>query len=396
MEKKGNSKLVWYVLFVFMTVILCYLFTVVYFYFISPYNISLKLAFWPFNSEEQVADMYCEATVEIEFDVTNEEFVEEKKTVLGVNVRQDGYVVAPASDFLNVKDDTSIKIYSVSGKVFLGKLLFLDERFDLAILKCESVDKNDDVKLPFVKIGSLSNVEKDLEIISVSTPVSDKKLHFGAVSEINCYDYVSSSKDGQNVVESLSEFCFAVSFADENYEGGAIFDQNASLLGFTYCNYSVENWTESTVLPVEMVKIVLDDVVNAYQNEKLFSCEFVDCFCGFDIYELECYDECSKTNTGNEDEFFFNGSWHQYNDSTTAFLTSDKDGLYLMEDFAYKDATIEAGNVIIALQIDGENIEISTRYEFFWYIYQLREGDTVKIFFEPVSDTLSNNVVITL
>ena len=73
-EKNSTKKLVWYVLFALVTVVCCYLFVVVFFYFIYPYNISLKLAFWPFVSEEQVGQMYSEATVKVTFKYQNDEF----------------------------------------------------------------------------------------------------------------------------------------------------------------------------------------------------------------------------------------------------------------------------------------------------------------------------------
>ena len=90
-EKKSNWKVFWYVILAFIAVVLCYLFVVIYFFYISPNNISLKLGFWPFLSDQTVGEMYLDATVELNFKA-NEEFDVLDKSVVGVNIREDGYI----------------------------------------------------------------------------------------------------------------------------------------------------------------------------------------------------------------------------------------------------------------------------------------------------------------
>ena len=94
MADNGKKKLIWTILFSVITIVLCYLFIVVYFYFINPYNISMRLTFWPFVSERQVGEMYNEATVDVAFTYINEETDEEETiSATGVNVNQNGFII---------------------------------------------------------------------------------------------------------------------------------------------------------------------------------------------------------------------------------------------------------------------------------------------------------------
>ena len=101
MEKQSNKKVFWYILFAVITVVLCYLFLVVYLYFISPYNISLKLTFWPFQTTGSMGNLYMDSVVEIKFQA-NEDLDVVEKSVVGVNVREDGFIVA---EYQNKTDD---------------------------------------------------------------------------------------------------------------------------------------------------------------------------------------------------------------------------------------------------------------------------------------------------
>ena len=71
---KSNSKLLWYIVFALLTVVMCYFFVVIYFYYISPYSVANRMTFWPFATEKQVAEMYSDTVVEINFSVENEDF----------------------------------------------------------------------------------------------------------------------------------------------------------------------------------------------------------------------------------------------------------------------------------------------------------------------------------
>lgn len=402
MEKKGNSKLVWYILFAVVTVILCYLFTVVYFYFISPYNISLKLGFWPFLSDAKIGDMYADATVEINFVVKNEEFQQEEKNVLGVNVRKDGYVIAPYSDFVDVDEETVIKIYSNSGRVFYGKLLFADKDYNLAIIKLQNTAEGQgEIALPFVSIASLSHVVEDDEIICVSSPVSDKNILTGVVYETG-YDVPKiSQKDGSYVIDSLQEYCFVVDLNSKplDFVGGAIFDKNASFLGFSYDHLiSLASESYAYVMPAESIKFVLDKVVENYQNNSNFTCELRQQFVGFDQFELAWFIDCSSENIGDENNFYFNSAWYSYSDEITYYANSDYQGYYLMTDFVYNDATINANSVITALKVGETMYDVLDKYNLFETVYKLNKGDKVTIFYEQFQNSTAQakNVTITV
>ena len=110
--KKNSAKTLWYILFAVIAVALCYLFVVVYFFYISPYSISSKTTVWPFLSDMAVGELCLDATVEIDFTVVEEDNFNEKveHKIVGVNVRKDGFVVAPYSDLRKADPDSPIRI----------------------------------------------------------------------------------------------------------------------------------------------------------------------------------------------------------------------------------------------------------------------------------------------
>ncbi|MGN1200960.1 MAG: hypothetical protein ACI4R8_01665 [Candidatus Caccovivens sp.] len=401
MENKSNSKLVWYILFAVVTVVLCYLFAVVYFYFISPYNIALKIGFWPFVSDTQIADMYADATVEIEFKVQNSEFQDEEKKVLGVNVRKDGYIIAPYSDFENVNSDTIIKIYSNSGTIFYGKVLFADKDYDLTVIKCQNTAEGEgEIKLPYVSIASISNIVEGDEIICVSNPVSDKHIRTGEVYDIG-YDVPNvTEQDGMLVVDRIQENCFVIDLDLDGtqFTGGAVFDKNASLLGFSYGSLTDVSAGFAYVMPAEAIKFVLDNVVEKYQSNSTFSCAIRDKFVGFDQAELSWFIECSQRNTGDENNFYFNKSWHSYSDEITYYANSDYSGYYLMNEFVHKDVTISSNSAITALKIGTTTYNIKNKYDLFEIIYKLSAGERVTIFYEQFEGLTAHakSVIITV
>lgn len=389
-EKKNNSKIIWIILFTVIAVILCYLFTVVYFYFISPYNISLKLSFWPFSSDVAVGDMYSEATVEINFKIQNENFDEEEKSVVGVNIRQDGFVVAPYSEFRDCKEDTVIKILTTSGRIYSGKLLFAEKDYNLAILKCESVAKEgEEIKIPFVNVNeNFLASREDERVISVSNPVSDKKIWIGTIYGADYTLGVSKIVDGTKAIDFVHEDGFVVDLDMDAtaYNGGAVFDRQANLLGFSYELTMTEEleYGYYFVMNAEGAKDFIDDVVNNYYADKYYTNPIKENLIGFDQIELNYYLDCSETSTTNQDKFYFNNAWHPYNENITYFSTSEMSGLFLFDDFSYDDQIINAGSVIVSVSYDDGLIEILDKITLLDNIYQLKQGKEVTFNYKEI------------
>ena len=85
--KKSNKIFLWGTILAITSLLLCYVFVVLYFFYISPNNISIKFSLWPFLDDKTIAQMYLDATVDIE--VSGEE------SFVGVNVKENGVIVAP-------------------------------------------------------------------------------------------------------------------------------------------------------------------------------------------------------------------------------------------------------------------------------------------------------------
>ena len=237
-EKHSNLKVIWYVLFAIITVILVYLFVVVYFFYISPYNISVKTAIWPFLSDQAIGEMYLDSTVEINFKVANEvTFEDEEKSVVGVNVRQDGYIIAPYNEFRSCTDETEITILANSGKVYNGKFLYGDLNYNIAILKCENVTADEgEIKIPFVSISNAvsSSWFMETDVLAITSPMESKTVWNGTVSDTNIYSvYKEISIENKHAVDFVMEDCYLVdieSVGDESFEDGAIFDKSLMMV----------------------------------------------------------------------------------------------------------------------------------------------------------------------
>ena len=209
--KKNSAKTLWYILFAVIAVALCYLFVVVYFFFFLPYSISSKTTVWPFLSDMAVGELCLDATVEIDFTVVEEDNFNEKveHKIVGVNIRKDGFVVAPYSDLRNADPDSPIRIYANSGEIFEGVVLYGDMNYNLAILKCESLNENGLVALPYVEIAGVSNkVYFDSRVIMVGSPVGSGEIVINDVTDHNLVCGIETEIDGNFAIEYVLEYCF--------------------------------------------------------------------------------------------------------------------------------------------------------------------------------------------
>ena len=99
-------------------VLLCYFSVALYFYFGKPNDISSKLKVWNLMSDQSLGEIYLDASYRIAGDDT---------TLYGVNIDEEGYVITLASQ-IDVEDNYIL--YSYSGKIYGGRVVFCDTYFN--------------------------------------------------------------------------------------------------------------------------------------------------------------------------------------------------------------------------------------------------------------------------
>lgn len=390
--EKNNKKIVWGALAVFVAVILCYAFVVLYFFFISPYDISLKTTLWPFLSDKTISQIYLDATMEIDFKVFDEEeanYVD--VSTVGVNIRKDGYVVAPCTDFRDIAEDYSIQIKANSGKVFVGKLLHCDTNNNLALLKCENMDGKGEIKLPFAKIRNKNyHVGK---VFAISSPLYEKNVWAGKIEDAEAFTfYGTKSVGGFETVDFVVENACSV-FLTDDFAGGAIFDKNGALLGLSYSAQLSDG--SFAIMPANGIYMFLNDVVKSYQKKTTFQNPLVEKFVGFDALQLGC---CLNETTEKEDgkKFFnFHKQWVEVSDVVVQFLREQSGnqtfGFYLINDFQYVQnesyVQIPKDSIISKIVVEEKSYQISVVNDLLSALYSAKEGNNVTIFYESVQET---------
>lgn len=376
MEKKGNTKIIWYILFAFITIIMCYLFSVVFFFFISPYDISLKTNLWPFLSDAQIGEFYSEAIVDIKFTAQNDEyFGEVEVSAVGVNVRKDGYILSTSNAFENATEESKIQIYAKSGKIYDGKILYLDKNNNLAIIKCESEEK---LKMPFVKIGNVATENSvNTEIIAINS--ENRKVATGKVTDYDVVDAFTSVSEGIHKVDHVAEYCLCAEIS-ANFESGVVFDKKGTLLGFSVA----QNGTQFSVMPVEACKFYLNSTVESYENKTNYSNKLVGAFVGFDNYEVNYFMELSEKNS-DKTKFYFNNKTQEYTDNIKFFAGPNQTGYFLFEDLIYDEKIVlTAQNVITSVYFDKISYEIECRADLINALYNVEEGQSLTIYYHKI------------
>lgn len=387
MGEKGNTKVVWYILFAVITVVLCYLFVVVYFYYISPANISLKIAFWPFASEERKGELCADAVAEINFNFQNDDFEEETKTVLGVNVSKDGFLIAPASEFRSCKENTDIKILFNTGKIYKGNILYSDYVYNLSVIKCENIDEsNNKIEIPFVKITDYY----DSDIIAVSSPVTNLEVWTGKIVNEGYYRGVVNKIDGLQAIDYVIEDGTVIelnSKTSTEFVGGAIFDDSANFLGFSYSDTMTSKLEKNNyfISPSYATNYFLDKVVDSYYENTKYSNYLFENLIGFDQIELDYYVKCSETNSIDKDKFYFKNVWHNYNENINYFYYLKTNGFYVFEDFVYNEQTIlTSGSVITGVKANGEIYTLDNKLPLYEAFYSVEKGDRIYLYYEEI------------
>ena len=385
MENKGNKKLIWYILFAIITIIMCYLFCVVYFLFISPYNVSIKTKIWPFLTNAQIGAMYNDAIVDIKFEIFDEEyFGNVKVSVSGVNLRQDGYVIARHSDFEGLAVDDEIQIFPNSGECYSGKILYTDKNSNISILKCESLN-GDKVNLPYVTIGSVSDEYIiDTEIIAIETEA--RKVSSGTIVDEKLICDHTSVSEGVFRVDYVMENCFSVDMKKDFSEGIA-FDKFGNVMGF----FVEEFEAKQIFMPVENVKLYFDDVVKSYNSNEVYTNELIKSFVGFDTYEINCFIEQSSKNE-NKNQFYFNGNFENYTDNLNYFARGNETGFFIFEDMKYNgNVVLKAESVVSKIKLDDEIVKIDCRDDLVKLVYSAVPGQKTTVYYFEI-DALGSQI----
>ena len=380
-EKKGNSKIVWIILFSIITVILCYLFVVVYFYFISPYNISLKIGFWPFVSDEAIGEMYADATVQINYEATDENFEQVSVSVVGVNVKKDGYILAPLSEFSDYSELTQITIFTNSGTAYNGELLYSDKNYNIAVFKCLNIDGSDKkIRIPYVKIGDKSDYSAYDDVILISSTSGSKAVISGAIEDTDYVECVPKLVDGVEVYDYTVSYGFIVSTGDNySFAGGAVFDTKGKLLGFCFGELLETNLLpgEYFIQPAYGAKYFLEDIVDAQEDGEVYQNDLLSAVCGFDNYEATFMVDHEQGETGSK-TFYFDRAWNPASTAIEEFSLSGGPGFYLFKEFDFEGNVIPANSVIQGVKIGNESkVDVDWRVDLIDALYSAESGDRV-------------------
>ncbi len=382
-EKKKSSKIIWFVLLAIVTVVLCYLFTVVYFFFISPYNIALKIGFWPFLNEKDVGKMYLDATTQINFKTMDENFDNVEVSIVGVNVSKDGYILAPLSEFSAWDASVQISVFTKSGTAYKGEMVYMDENYNLAVLKCKNMDgSNKAIKIPYVNIASKDEYIKDTKVIMTSmntrTRAFTSSYQSGVIEDTDYFASVPKKVEGIATRDFTVSYGFIVSTnLNSSFQGGLVFNKKGRFLGFSFGTLLEFNIPDGQyfVQPAYGAKNFIKNVFA--MNGQPYQNLLVETVCGFDISEGVDMTETLGSVQG-RDTFYFDGKWNPITAEITEFCHSENKGFYLFKDFVYNDKTVSAGAILTDVKVNGKTTKIEVRNDLIDALYGAKKGSPVE------------------
>ena len=374
-KRNGVWKIFTIIGILLLAVLLCYFSVALYFYFGKVNDISGKLKVYNLMSDESVGEMYLDASYCLQSG---------DKKFYGINVDESGYLVTIASD---VADETDFYAYSGRGEVFFGKLVFCDESYNLAIVKLfDIVDSEKELSLPYVSIGDISYSTFSLNpsYIVVGNPLENNNIL--SINSLSLYKYIiytTSQVDGSDVVDYVNVNAYYYTISDHSkYSQEAVFNRTGELLGLVYSYSDNAKNDEMFILSVSIIKTVLDDV----KNSEYYENSLVSKVNGFDMYELQCYLDCSNTNSGVY-YIYFDGLWREVDTNLITKYQNGLDGVYLVEDFVYGDEIIKGNSLITSVNYKQKSYSITTKLDLFYLFYQAKSGEEIKITWQDLDTT---------
>lgn len=364
MEKKGG---VWKILLIIGIVIfallLCYFSVVLYFYLTKTNDISSKLSLFNLFSDEQVGEMYQKASYEIK----------NGDTYYGVNVNEKGYLLTIAH---NVDEDEDFLAYSKNGAVFNGELVFLDDNYNLAVIKLYDLqDSEKSLSLPYVRLGGLSFLN--------SSYISLGKTADEEISTAKNVDYtyqaisLTTQHDGIDVVDSI--YTNAIMFESENNSYG-LFDKRGNLVGLTYAYADTSKGREYFAIPVDLFDNTLNKIVSL--NGERLENSLVDNLHGYDMFEFEQYLSYPISVSSSVNQIFYDGVWQVVDENVYSYYASGFDGFYLTNDFFYGETLISEGSMIQSVTYQNISYQITVRLDLVDLLYQANAGDSLTISYQ--------------
>lgn len=391
MDKNSRLKLILIIFVAVAAVIFSYIFTILYFYNINPYNISAKLVIWPFNSEKSKGELYLDGMVEVSF-FAMEDFSETEKVVSGVNINKNGWILIPASSLKNLSKDKNITVKPKSGTPYLADLVFLDDTYNLALLKCKNIEgKTGKIQIPFVKMGRLGLEKTKKSLIFVDNSLKAQDVEVGYTDNENFVVADYTIVDNKFALDYCLEDSFEL-YLDKTYDdfvGGAVFDENGAVLGL--CN----GWKLSdggyVITPIYNIFDILEDAF----SDKLEKTELFDSLVGFDAIEFSYHQEISTMSegdiSGDQTKFYFNGEWLDYNMAMEGFLS----GFMLLEDFSFDEIEIPKYSIIKSIQIEEQipNL-IDSRLALHDALYKVKKGDSITVKYENLGIDYAETITL--
>lgn len=397
MAERGNKKLVWYILFALIAVVFCYLFIVVFFYYVSPYDISLKITFWPFSSSKQIGNLYSDAIVDVRVDYLEEGSFDpddiKHADITGVNVRKDGVIVVPYSEIKKCENVQSIKVMHIkSGGGYVGEMIYSSKDYNLALIKCKNLDGSDkQIKLPFVK-ETAKEVSSGNEVIVTSSNLVKSSVWLGNVTGTDMLHAVVKVDDENNKYLSYTMeqgYAIKIDYGNLSFNGGAVFDRYAHLLGFSFEDTLEVFQDQQTTFYIQSTKalpLFLDEALKAYENGKAYPSDFVKSFVGFDSEEAHVMYENSIIKEGKR-HIYFNDAWREISDNLQQYLDVQMDGYYLYEKFEYNGKILNAGAVVTGITINSTKFDVAYKTELFDALFKCKKGDSVTIHYQLFQET---------
>ena len=354
-ENNGAKKVFVIIGMVLLGIVLCYFSVALYFYFATPNDIASKLSVWNLMSDNEIGEMYLEATYEVRYG--DEDFV-------GVNVDKEGYVLTCNHNFDGYNNE-KIVLYNNSGAMYNGEIIFSNDVLNLAVLKISDYfEESKNLDLPYVKTGDLRASIFGREYLAIGSPFDEGNI--SKVSNVG-YDsgFVTTVYDEIDVVDYI---CLdSISFTVKNYEStsqGALFDKTGRLVGLTYA-YMINEGSVSDADYYAVSTAGVGSIIKKIKNDENLEINIE----GFDMQELAIYLQYQM----NENQIFYDGKWLMLDDNLMDYHLK-QEGVYLNEDFVLNNKTLSKNNLITSISYNGYSESVVTRYELYNTLYSFAEG----------------------